>query len=148
MEGFPERAVSVSLNVSCKCIKRSVVGLHVRLRSVDLPAEMRIIDSSMLSNLTVGNNSLGEFECRTSVSNPQAVLTIVRQSNDGVKHADIQYKSASTYINGVNSVKFTVTTTPSSLVYIVSSSISSLAAFDRSGAAWKSVNMRGDLGRR
>jgi hypothetical protein len=69
---------------------------------------MKIIDSTLLSNLTVGNDNLGEFECRTSISNPQAILTIIRQANDGVKHSDIQYKTSSTYINGINSIKFMV----------------------------------------
>ena len=69
---------------------------------------MRIIDSTILSNLTVGNDNLGEFECRTSLSNPQATLTIIRQTNDGIKHSDIQYRTPSTYINGINSIKFMV----------------------------------------
>ena len=69
---------------------------------------MKIINSSILSNLTVGNDSVGEFECRTSASNPQATLTIVRQSSDGTKYSDIQYKTASTYVDGINSVKFMV----------------------------------------
>jgi hypothetical protein len=69
---------------------------------------MKIIDSRILSNLTVGNDNLGEFECRTSLSNPQAILTIIRQSNDGVKHSDIQYRTPSTYINGINSIRFVV----------------------------------------
>jgi hypothetical protein len=73
-----------------------------------LPAEMRIMDSTLLSNLTVGNDNLGEFECRTSISNPQATLTVIRQSNDGTKHSDIQYRTPSTYINGINSIKFMV----------------------------------------
>jgi hypothetical protein len=73
-----------------------------------LPIEMRIIDSTLLSNLTVGNDNLGEFECRTSISNPQATLTVIRQSNDGKKHTDIQYKTPSSYINGINSIKFMV----------------------------------------
>jgi hypothetical protein len=69
---------------------------------------MRIIDSKILSNLTIGNDNLGELECRTSLSNPQAKLTVIRQTNDGIKHSDILYKSPSTYINGINSIKFTV----------------------------------------
>jgi hypothetical protein len=73
-----------------------------------LPAEMKIIDSKILSNLTIGNDNLGELECRTSLSNPQARLTIIRQTNDGIKHSDILYKTPSTYINGINSIKFTV----------------------------------------
>lgn len=73
-----------------------------------LPAEMKIIDSSILSNLSVGNDNLGEFECRTSISNPQAILSIIRQSNDGIKHSDIEYKTPSTYSNGINSIKFMV----------------------------------------
>ncbi|CAF1198899.1 unnamed protein product [Adineta steineri] len=88
VETFPERIASFSLNV------------------VFLPTEMKIIDSTILSNLTVGNDSLGEFECRTSISNPQATLTIIRQSNDGIKHSDIPYKTSSTYLNGINSIKF------------------------------------------
>jgi hypothetical protein len=67
---------------------------------------MRIIDSTILSNLTVGNDNLGELECRTSLSNPQAILTIIRQTNDGIKHSDISYRTPSTYINGINSIKF------------------------------------------
>jgi len=73
-----------------------------------LRAEMKIIDSKILSNLTIGNDNLGELECRTSLSNPQARLTIIRQTNDGIKHSDILYKTPSTYINGINSIKFTV----------------------------------------
>ena len=42
------------------------------------------------------------------LSNPQAILTIIRQTNDGIKHSDIQYKTSSTYINGINSIKFMV----------------------------------------
>ncbi|CAF1114272.1 unnamed protein product [Rotaria sordida] len=85
---FPERVASFILNV------------------VFLPAEMKIINSSILSNLFVGSDNLGEFECRTSMSNPQAKLTIIRQSNDGLKHSDIAYNTKSTYINGNNSIKF------------------------------------------
>lgn len=69
---------------------------------------MKILDSTLLSNLTIGNDNLGEFECRTSLSNPQAILTIIRQTNDGIKHSDILYKTPSTYINGINSIKFMV----------------------------------------
>lgn len=69
---------------------------------------MKIIDSAILSNLSVGSDNLGEFECRTSMSNPQATLTVMRQSNDGTKHVDIEYKTPSTYINGINSIKFMV----------------------------------------
>ncbi|CAF3700945.1 unnamed protein product [Rotaria socialis] len=85
---FPERIASFTLHI------------------VFLPAEMKIIDSTILSSLSVGNDNLGEFECRTSLSNPQATLSIIRQSNDGVKHLDIEYKTPSTYINGINSIKF------------------------------------------
>lgn len=70
---------------------------------------MKIIDSSLLSNLTVGHDNLGEFECRTSLSNPQATLTIIRQTNGGAKFSDILYKTPSTYINGINSIRFMVT---------------------------------------
>jgi hypothetical protein len=69
---------------------------------------MKIIDSTILSNLTIGNDNLGEFECRTSLSNPQAMLTIIRQTNDGIKHSNILYKTPSIYINGINSIKFMV----------------------------------------
>ncbi len=69
---------------------------------------MKIIDSRILSNLTVGNDNLDEFECRTSLSNPQAILTIIRQTNDGIKHSDIQYRTPSIYINGINSIRFVV----------------------------------------
>ena len=54
------------------------------------------------------DNNLSEFECRTSLSNPQAQLTLFRQSNDGQKHFDIQYKTSSLYKNGINSIKFMV----------------------------------------
>ena len=74
--------------------------------------EMRIINSELLSNLSMTNESLGEFECRTSASNPRAVLTIIRQSNDGVKHADIQVRPSESYINGSNSIKFMVSRFP------------------------------------
>ena len=73
-----------------------------------LPHEMKIIDSSILSNLTIGYDNLQEFECRTSISNPQAILTVIRQTNDGIKHSDIQYKTPSVYRNGINSIKFMV----------------------------------------
>ena len=76
--------------------------------NIVLPSELRIIDSTLLSNLTIGNDNLGEFECRTSLSNPQAILSIIRQTNDGIKHLDILYKTPSTYINGINSIKFMV----------------------------------------
>ncbi len=69
---------------------------------------MKIIDSTILSNLTIEHDNLGEFECRTSLSNPQATLTIIRQTNDGIKHSDILYKIPSTYMNGINSIKFMV----------------------------------------
>ena len=69
---------------------------------------MKIIDSSILSNLTVGYDNLGQFECQTSVSNPQAQLTVIRQTNDGKKYSDIQYKTPSTYSRGINSIKFMV----------------------------------------
>jgi hypothetical protein len=106
VENFPERIAAFSLNVACKLIYLKN-KFHSFLFLV-LPAEMKIIDSTLLSNLTVGNDNLGEFECRTSISNPQAILTIIRQSNDGVKHSDIQYKTSSTYTNGINSIKFMV----------------------------------------
>jgi hypothetical protein len=56
------------------------------------------------------HDNLGEFECRTSASNPQATLTIIRQSNDGIKHSDIQYRTTSHFVNGTNSIKFLVNT--------------------------------------
>jgi hypothetical protein len=68
-----------------------------------------IIESSLLSNLSIDDNDKPiEFECRTSISNPQVQLTITRQTDDGQKHFDIQYKTSSIYINGINSIKFTV----------------------------------------
>ena len=48
------------------------------------------------------------FECRTSISNPQVQLTITRQTSDGTKHHDIQYKTSNSYTNGINSLQFTV----------------------------------------
>jgi hypothetical protein len=67
-----------------------------------------IVESEILSNLSMDNNLYGEFECRTSISNPQAQLSITRQSNDGQKHLDIQYRTPSSYNNGINSIKFIV----------------------------------------
>jgi len=54
------------------------------------------------------NDISNEFECRTSSSNPQVQLKIIRQSKDGQKHFDIQSKTPSSYINGINSIKFMV----------------------------------------
>jgi hypothetical protein len=54
------------------------------------------------------NDIPNEFECRTSSSNPQVQLKIIRQSKDGQKHFDIQSKTPSSYINGINSIKFMV----------------------------------------
>lgn len=107
VEGFPERIASFTLNVACKLAELWIFNERFFLALV-LPAEMRIIDSTLLSNLTVGYDNLGEFECRTSLSNPQAILTIIRQTNDGVKHSDILYKTPSSYIDGINSIKFMV----------------------------------------
>lgn len=109
VENFPERLASFTLNVACKWLKQ--LGLSVNSISIVLlvlPAEMRIIDSTRLSNLSMNSDNLGEFECRTSVSNPQATLSISRQSNDGIKHSDIQYLTSSNYIDGTNSIKFLV----------------------------------------
>lgn len=91
VENFPERIASFILNVAF------------------LPAEMKILDSSVLSNLTIGGNTtLDEFECRTSLSNPQAKLSIIRQTNDGIRHTDIITRDPSTYINGINSLRFSL----------------------------------------
>jgi hypothetical protein len=67
-----------------------------------------VINNALFSNLSMDNDDPIEFECRTSISNPQVQLTITRQSNDGQKHFDIQYKTSTSYINGINSIKFMV----------------------------------------
>lgn len=75
---------------------------------LDLPSEMRITNSGLLSNLSIGSDEQTEFECQTSISNPEATLTITRQSNDGIKHSDIRYESTSNYADGKNSIRFKV----------------------------------------
>ncbi len=67
-----------------------------------------IIDNPILSNLSLDNDNSRVFECRTSSSNPQVQLTVFRQSKDGEKYLDIQYKTSSTYIDGINSIQFMV----------------------------------------
>ena len=67
-----------------------------------------IVDHPIFSNLSLDHDNCRVFECRTSSSNPQAQLTVYRQANDGTKHMDIQYKTSSAYINGINSIQFTV----------------------------------------
>ncbi|CAF4048068.1 unnamed protein product [Rotaria sp. Silwood2] len=88
VEKFPEHIVSFQLNVTFP------------------PEEIIIIGNEFFSNLSMNNDTYNEFECRTSISNPQTQLTIIRQSNDGQKHFDIRYKTSDTYINGINSIKF------------------------------------------
>lgn len=60
------------------------------------------------TNFSKDNDNSRLFECRTSISNPQAQLTVTRQTSDGEKHYDIQYKTSNSYINGINSLQFTV----------------------------------------
>jgi hypothetical protein len=67
-----------------------------------------IIDNSSLSNLSSDHDNSRVFECRTSLSNPQVQLNVFRQGKDGQKYLDIQYKTSSTYINGINSIQFSV----------------------------------------
>jgi hypothetical protein len=67
-----------------------------------------IIDNPILSNLSLDIDNSRVFECRTSSSNPQVQLTVFRQSKDGEKYLDIQYKTSSTYIDGINSIQFMV----------------------------------------
>lgn len=67
-----------------------------------------IVDHPIFSNLTLEHDHCRVFECRTSRSNPQAQLTVYRQGIDGIKHMDIQYKTSNSYINGMNSIQFTV----------------------------------------
>jgi len=67
-----------------------------------------IIENTILSNLSIDNDNPRVFECRTSISNPQAQLIITRQTNDGQQHHDFQYKTSSSYINGINSIQFMV----------------------------------------
>ncbi|CAF1488244.1 unnamed protein product [Rotaria sordida] len=88
VEKFPEHIASFQLNV------------------IYLPEKIIIIGNEFFSNLSMDDDICNEFECRTSISNPQTQLTIIRQSNDGEKHFDIRYKTSSIYINGINSIKF------------------------------------------
>jgi hypothetical protein len=67
-----------------------------------------IVGNELLSNLSLDGGSPGEFECRTSVSNPQAQLKVTRRSLDGQEHTDIQYRTTSSYQDGINSIKFMV----------------------------------------
>jgi hypothetical protein len=73
-----------------------------------LPEEIIIIEKTRFSNLSIDNDNSRVFECRTSISNPQAQLMVSRQTNDGQKHFDIQYITSSSYINGINSIQFMV----------------------------------------
>lgn len=73
-----------------------------------LPETITIVGNELLSNLSLGEGSPGEFECLTSVSNPQAQLKVTRRSPDGQEQADIQYKTTSSYRDGINSIKFLV----------------------------------------
>ena len=73
-----------------------------------LPEEMTIVDHEFFSNLSLDQDNCRVFECRTSPSNPQAQLTVYRQSMDGTIHRDIQYKTSTSYVNGINSIQFTV----------------------------------------
>ena len=73
-----------------------------------LPETIMIVGNELLSNLSLDNGGPGELECRTSVSNPQAQLKVTRRSADGQEHADIQYKTASSFRDGINSIKFLV----------------------------------------
>jgi len=98
-----------------------------------------IIENTILSNLSIDNDNPRVFECRTSISNPQAQLTITRQGNDGQKYLDIQYKTSSTYINGINSIQFMVRSFLCSSVII--SSIIFLVTTNRYFFSWKSFNM-------
>jgi hypothetical protein len=67
-----------------------------------------IVENTILANLSLDNDTSRVFECRTSISNPQAQLIITRQGTNGEKHLDIQYKTSSSYINGINSIQFMV----------------------------------------
>ena len=67
-----------------------------------------IIDNSSLSNLSSDHDSSKIYECRTSLSNPQVQLTVFREGKNGQKYLDIQYKTSTTYTNGINSIQFTV----------------------------------------
>ena len=67
-----------------------------------------IIDHAILSNLSLDQQNCRVFECRTSLSNPQVQLTVYRQSKNGQKYMDIQYKTSTLYIDGINSIQFMV----------------------------------------
>ncbi|CAF1528193.1 unnamed protein product [Rotaria sp. Silwood1] len=88
VDKFPEHIASFQLNITF------------------LPEEITIINNEFFSNLSMNNQIYNEFECRTSISNPQTQLTIIRQTNNGEKYFDIQYTSINSYINGINSIKF------------------------------------------
>ncbi|CAF1569206.1 unnamed protein product, partial [Adineta ricciae] len=88
VENFPQKFASFVLNVTF------------------LPAEISIVENELLSNLSMNNEGPREFECRSSKSNPPAQLRITRQSNDGQKYADVQYKTLTSDTTGVNSIKF------------------------------------------
>ncbi|UJR14891.1 hypothetical protein I4U23_001875 [Adineta vaga] len=88
VENFPQKFASFVLNVTF------------------LPAEITILGNELLSNLSINNDSPREFECQASLSNPPVQLKITRQSNDGQKYADVQYKSLNSDPTGINSIKF------------------------------------------
>ncbi|CAM4919915.1 unnamed protein product [Rotaria socialis] len=96
VEEFPRHIASFILNITF------------------LPIDIAIIENERFANLSMhsgdddDDDKHYEFECRTSLSNPQAQLTIFRQSNDGKIHPDIQYITSLSYINGINSIKFTL----------------------------------------
>ncbi|CAF1409739.1 unnamed protein product [Adineta steineri] len=88
VDSFPQKFASFILNITF------------------LPDEIMIIGNEFFSNLSINNDDSREFECRTSSSNPPAQLKITRQTNDGQKHLDIQYKKPKSLTNGNNSIKF------------------------------------------
>ncbi len=107
VDNFPQKLASFLLNITCKKLEKFERNFSF-FSIIVLPEEIMIIDNPILSNLSLDNDNSRVFECRTSSSNPQVQLTVFRQSKDGEKYLDIQYKTSSTYIDGINSIQFMV----------------------------------------
>jgi hypothetical protein len=110
VDNFQQKLASFILNITCKKLEniRNRFLFFYFILIIVLPEEIMIIDNLILSNLSFDNDNSRIFECRTSPSNPQLQLTVFRQTKDGQKYFDIQYKTSSTYINGINSIQFMV----------------------------------------
>ena len=73
-----------------------------------LPETIIIVGNASLTNLSLDVESEREFECRTSPSNPRGQLKVFRRLQNGEEIGDIQYRTSSSYQNGINSIKFLV----------------------------------------